>query len=117
MHELSIALSILDMAEEEAQRHSSAPESLHAIHLRLGPLSGVLKEALQSAYDLARESTPLPQCRLLIDDVPITAHCPLCNTDCTVASIQQLTCPHCGTPTPDILTGRELEVTALEFST
>jgi hydrogenase nickel incorporation protein HypA/HybF len=35
MHELSIALSIVDMAEEEAQRHEAR---VSAVHLRLGPL-------------------------------------------------------------------------------
>ena len=56
MHELSIALSILDLAAEEAERHGGR---VAAVHLRLGPLAGVVKDALVSAYDLAREGTPL----------------------------------------------------------
>jgi hydrogenase nickel incorporation protein HypA/HybF len=56
MHELSIALSILDVATEEAARRSGR---VLAVHLKLGPLAGVVKEALLSAYDLAREGTPL----------------------------------------------------------
>ena len=52
MHELSIALSIVDMAAYEMQRHDGA--RLHAIHLRLGPLAGVVKEALLSAYEMPR---------------------------------------------------------------
>ncbi len=73
MHELSIAMSILDMAEEEAIRRGGV--RVEAIHLKLGPLSGVAKEALLSAYDLARESTPLAACRLMIEEVPIVAYC------------------------------------------
>jgi Zn finger protein HypA/HybF involved in hydrogenase expression len=41
MHELSIALGILDVAGEEAQRHGGR---VAAIHLKLGPLAGVVKE-------------------------------------------------------------------------
>ena len=43
MHELSIALSILDLAAEEAGRRGGR---VVAVHLKLGPLSGVVKEAL-----------------------------------------------------------------------
>ena len=50
MHELSIALSLLDQVAEEAERRGGV--QVHAIHLRLGPLSGVVKEALLSAYEL-----------------------------------------------------------------
>ena len=49
MHELSIALSLLDQVAEEAERRGGV--QVHAIHLRLGPLSGVVKEALLSAYN------------------------------------------------------------------
>ena len=42
MHELSIALAILDAASEEAERHGGGVIS--AIHVRLGPLAGVIKE-------------------------------------------------------------------------
>ena len=57
MHELSIALSIVDMAAEEAERQGGR---VVAVHLKLGPLSGVVKAALLSAYELAREGSPLP---------------------------------------------------------
>lgn len=67
MHELSIALSILDVAEEEMQRHPGA--KLDIINLRLGKLSGVVKEALASAYELAREPSPFPLARLVIEEV------------------------------------------------
>ena len=57
MHELSIAMSIVDMASEEAERHGSP--RVDAVHLRLGRLSGVVAEALLASYDLACEQTAL----------------------------------------------------------
>jgi hydrogenase nickel incorporation protein HypA/HybF len=68
MHELSIAMSILDIAEEEAERHANA--RVEAIHLRVGKMSGIVKEALLSAYELAAEQTPFAQSRLVFEDVP-----------------------------------------------
>jgi hydrogenase nickel incorporation protein HypA/HybF len=115
MHELSVALSILDVAAEEAERHGSA--RVVAIRLRLGPLSGVVKDALLSAYELAREGSPLADAQLLVEEVPVVAYCPACAAERPVVSIQELCCAACTTPTPEVVRGRELEIVALELET
>jgi hydrogenase nickel incorporation protein HypA/HybF len=112
MHELSIALSILDLAAEEAERQAGR---VTAVHLKLGPLAGVVKEALMSAYELAREGTDLSTADLVVEEVPLMAYCPACAGPRLLASPQLLCCPDCGTPTPDVVSGRELEVVALEI--
>lgn len=113
MHELSVALSILDVAAEEAQRRGAA--QVIAIHLKLGPLAGVMKDALLSAYDLARENSDFATCALVIEDVPVVANCPHCNAPRSVVSIQEMCCEVCGTPAPDVVRGRELEISAMEI--
>src|SRR5262245_55064045 len=113
MHELSIAMSILDLATEEAQKQGSV--RVLGIHVRLGPLSGVVKEALLSAYELARESTAFEKAQLVIEDVPVLVHCPSCKTTRAVVSLQQLCCAECGAPSPDVVSGRELEIVAMEI--
>jgi hydrogenase nickel incorporation protein HypA/HybF len=115
MHELSIAMSILDLAAEEAQRRGA--RGVAAIHLKMGPLSGVVKEALLAAYDLAREASTINAAELIIDEVPLVVNCSICQTERTLTSPQELFCPACGTPTPDVVHGRELEVFALELET
>ena len=113
MHELSIALSILDVASEEARRQGAT--CVKGIYLRLGPLSGVVKEALLAAYELARETSELSEADLVVEDVPVQAVCPTCRTTRAVVSLQELFCAECGTPTPDVVSGRDLEVFALEI--
>ncbi len=112
MHELSIALSLVDVAAEEAERHGGR---VTAVHLKLGPLSGVVREALESAYGLAREGTPLAQAELVVEEVPLVAWCPACRREQTLSPRVGLLCPECGTLTPDVRTGRELEVVAIEI--
>lgn len=112
MHELSIALSIIDVAGEEARRLDAG--KVHAVHLRLGPLSGVVKEALLGAFELAREGTPLAGASLLIEDVPVRGHCPQCEDEVEVVSIQEIRCVACAAPVAPLVSGRELEVVALE---
>ena len=113
MHELSIAQSILDLATEEAGLHGAV--QIHRIHLRLGPLSGVAKEALLSAFDLAREYYACPGARLQIEETPLTAHCPTCGRAQELVSMQELRCADCGTPIHELESGNELEVVALEL--
>lgn len=113
MHELSIAMSILDLAAKEAKRHGG--ERVLEIRLKLGPLSGVVKEALLSAYELARENSPLEGTQLVIEDVPVLVECPTCRMIRPVISIQQMCCAACGSPSSDIVSGRELEIIALEI--
>lgn len=113
MHELSIALSILELAEEESARHDGR---VAAVHLRLGPLSGVVREALASAFDLAREGTPMAEAELVVEEVPVAAYCPACAVEVAPVSWLDLRCPGCGAPTPEVVRGRELEVIALEIA-
>jgi hydrogenase nickel incorporation protein HypA/HybF len=53
MHELSMALSIVDGALEELERRGLKHAS--AIYLRLGRLAGVDKDALQFSYNVASQ--------------------------------------------------------------
>jgi hydrogenase nickel incorporation protein HypA/HybF len=111
MHELSIAMSIVELAEEEAEQRGV---SVVAVHLKLGPLSGVVKSALVSAYEMACEQTVLEGSQLIIEEVPIRVYCPKCEASRTLTSIQRFSCPECRSPVSEVLQGRELQVTALE---
>lgn len=115
MHELSIALSLLDLIVEEADRQNGR---IVAVHLKLGPLSGVVREALASAFDLAREGTPESRVELVIEDAPLVVFCPDCSITHTLPTCLDLRCPACETPKaePEVVGGRELEVVALEIA-
>jgi hydrogenase nickel incorporation protein HypA/HybF len=113
MHELSIAISIVDMASEEAERHGA--DRVEAVHLRLGRLSGVVPRALIASYDLACEHTALAGSRLLIQDVPVLIYCTVCDASREVASMSSFSCVSCGTPSGQVVQGREIEVVGLEL--
>ena len=113
MHELSIATSMVEMAAEESARRGGV--QVLAVHLRLGPLSGVARDALLFSWDVACEDTPVAGARLVIEESPVVVHCPACRADRALAAGGWLCCPVCEAPTPDILQGDELEVVALEI--
>jgi hydrogenase nickel incorporation protein HypA/HybF len=104
---------MIDLAADEIERQGGG--RVVALHLRLGPLSGVIPEALLSAWDLACESSPLAGCRLVIENVPIVIDCRSCGGQRPVRSIQEICCADCGSPSTRVVTGREMDVVALEM--
>jgi len=101
------------MAEETAGQRNC--ERVNAVHLKLGALSGVVKEALLSSFELACEGTALEGSCLVIEEVPIVAYCPECRANRTLDSAQWFACPECRSPVYDVISGRELQVVALEI--
>jgi hydrogenase nickel incorporation protein HypA/HybF len=114
MHELSIALSMIEQIEEETARHGGG--MVETVYVRIGVLSGVDTQALRFAYELACDGTDLGTSRLEIESVPLLVYCPQCTTTHT-PDPQHILCPRCLTPEQEILQGRELEVRALEIAT
>ena len=112
MHELSIALSLIEGVLEQSEKRGGL--KVEAVHLKLGVLSGVDKEALAFSYTVAIEGTPLANSRLVIEDVPLAIHCPSCGGERTLSTMQDFCCPVCKTPAQEILRGREIEIAALE---
>ena len=113
MHELSIAISIVEMAEEEMDQRGAA--RVNAVHLKLGALAGVVKEALLSSFELACEGTGLEGSRLVIEEIPIVVYCHKCLASRRLDSIQWFACPECRSPVSEVIHGRELQVVALEI--
>jgi hydrogenase nickel incorporation protein HypA/HybF len=111
MRELSIAMGIVDAVMEESPRRGV---QVSAVHLRLGALSGVVKDALLFSYEVACPDTSLPGSQLIGLDVPAVIFGARCQRERQLPSVQLFLCPDCGTPTMDVRQGKELEVCALE---
>ena len=113
MHEISIAISIVERVTEETQSRGGL--TVKAVHLSLGMLAGVDEQALQFCYQAACDGTFLEGSRLVINTVAVVVYCPGCRVERVPASMQQLACAHCTSATT-IVRGCELEVAALELA-
>ncbi|MFV2068784.1 MAG: hydrogenase maturation nickel metallochaperone HypA [Pirellulales bacterium] len=114
MHELSIAHSMIELACETAQQHGA--ERVVKLRVRIGRLAGVVEDALRFSFGLAAEQTACQGAALEIEDVPVTVLCPDCGEPKVLAEIYRFRCPTCGTPTPKILGGQELELVSVEVA-
>jgi hydrogenase nickel incorporation protein HypA/HybF len=113
MHELSIAMNVIAIAEREG---AAAGGRIAAVHVQVGALSGVVREALAFSWEVASADSSVAGARLLIEEVPVSVYCDACVTEQTLPAAQPLICPQCGAATPDIRRGRELQVVSLEIA-
>jgi hydrogenase nickel incorporation protein HypA/HybF len=113
VHELSIAYNLVEAASKAAS--DAGARAVTVVRLRLGPLSGVVQNALQFGYDIATEDTLLEGSRLEIEEVQVIIRCDHCKCEVELPNIQVFRCPVCNTPSTQIVQGRELEIVSLEI--
>jgi hydrogenase nickel incorporation protein HypA/HybF len=114
MHELSIAISIVEAVLDKLEERGGG--AVETVHLKIGVFSGVDKDALDFAYDLACEGTALAGSLLIVEDVPLRIYCPKCAAEREALSMCQLCCNVCGFPAEKITQGKDLELKAFEVA-
>ncbi|MEM8680073.1 MAG: hydrogenase maturation nickel metallochaperone HypA [Planctomycetota bacterium] len=115
MHELSIANSLVTLAVEAIESANESDVIVDEVHVRVGALAGVVKEALHFCYDMATERTPLEGSTLVVHELPVVVFCPSCAEEIELPSIQRFRCTRCDQPTADIRQGQELELQSIHF--
>lgn len=94
MHEYSIVSALLARVEAEARAHGA--ETVHRIRVRIGELSGVERDLLEAAYELARERTLCEKAELEV--VPIEARWACSSCESAIPKGAILRCPSCDVP-------------------
>jgi hydrogenase nickel incorporation protein HypA/HybF len=112
MHELSIATSLVDLACDEVAGLRDV--SVYAIHVQIGVLSGVVRDALEFSFEAAATGMAIAGARLVIHDGAATIWCSSCQAEQTLGNIRARCCPVCQTPAPHLLSGAELQLLSLE---
>jgi hydrogenase nickel incorporation protein HypA/HybF len=106
MHELSIAHAVVSTVVAALP----SPDSrVLQVRLRIGELSGLVPAALEFAYDVAAQGTPLADAVLLIERSPIVIDCPACGRQ-ELTTSHVFRCPSCDQPCGNVVGGKELEI-------
>lgn len=110
MHEYSIVLALLDRVEKEAKTHGASTVS--RIHVRIGELSGVERDLLESAYELARQRTICDGA--VLEVVPVSPRwvCTVCETAIGNGGIPR--CTACDAPA-HLVEGDEILLERIEM--
>ncbi|MCE2611696.1 hydrogenase maturation nickel metallochaperone HypA [Flavobacteriaceae bacterium D16] len=112
MHEMSIALSIVKIAEEEARK--AKVTQFAAIDLEIGTLAGIEFDALDFVWEAAVQKTVLEKAEKRIIKIPGKANCSDCGQEFTLSFVYD-NCPSCGSYLKHIVQGKELRVKSLEL--
>jgi hydrogenase nickel incorporation protein HypA/HybF len=110
MHEYSIVQSLMGHIEAQARAHGAT--AVRHVAVRIGELSGVDPELLQSAYDLVRERSICAGAPLSITAVAAQWVCRQCSR--AVPSGGPLRCPACAAPAR-LVSGDEILLERLEL--
>lgn len=113
VHELSIALSLVQIASDAARE--AGAERVAAVYLEVGALAGVAPEALEFSFDIAARGTPLEGAHLVITPLPLVIYCTACGRDVEPIGPANVRCPICRTPSAIIRQGQELNLVSLEI--
>jgi len=111
MHEISLMQSALNAATRAAG--DAGATRIESITLRIGALSGVVRDALEFAFEVLKADTPASEARLVIDEVPVVCHCAECDADFEPSSMV-FECPTCGRLSSQIVRGREIDLVSME---
>lgn len=112
MHELSIALGIVKIAEDESRKANA--KAVKSIELEIGTMAGIEMVSLDFAWPVAVKDTVLENAKREIDLIPAKAKCLECQTEYDLEHTFDV-CPSCNSYFKDIYQGKELRVKALEI--
>jgi hydrogenase nickel incorporation protein HypA/HybF len=113
MHEIGIVQSTLNLAERHAR--DSGAGRIGGIRLRVGRMTGVVAEALEHAFAVLREGTMAREATLEVEWVAGVCWCLTCRAEFAAEGMLG-ECPRCGSPSPDVRAGMEMELVSLEVT-
>jgi hydrogenase nickel incorporation protein HypA/HybF len=113
MHELSIAMGIVDIAEKETAKAKA--NKVDIIELEIGTLAGIEFDALEFVWPSAVKNTVLEYATKKITIIHGEGQCSDCDTIFKLDNIYDA-CPNCKGYLKGIIKGKELLVKSLEVS-
>jgi len=112
MHEMSLALNIVELAEQAA-RDADATR-ITAIEIDVGEIAGVMLDALEFSLSVATRSTLAEEAKLTLHLIPGSAKCKDCGRTFHISE-RWAVCPLCGGLSFDILAGKELTIKSIDI--
>lgn len=113
MHEMSIALNIIDIATEHAKEDHAT--TIDSIELDVGVLSGILVDSLEFCFDAASRNTLAEKARLVINSIPADGKCNSCGTSFSISQWPD-PCPKCNSFLISISSGKDMKITSITIS-
>lgn len=112
MHEYSIVQSLLESCEEHARANDA--KKVTKVVVKIGVLSGVEPELLQTAFDTFKEQTVCHDAQFIINVQQIEILCNKCKANSTLQK-NEFACPKCQSVDLKVTDGEDMYLMSLEF--
>ncbi len=112
MHELSIVANLFEILDEQAKEKEA--KKIITVKLKVGKLSGVVPEFLETAFDVYKKETIAEGAMLKIEEVPLRVKCRRCGAE-TIKDDFIFVCSSCGSRELETLSGTELLLEKIEM--
>jgi hydrogenase nickel incorporation protein HypA/HybF len=112
MHELSIVASLFEILEEKAKEKKA--KKILSVKLKVGALSGVVPEFLETAFEIYKKDTLAAESKLEIEKVPFKIRCQRCGAE-MVRDDFVFICEKCDSRELKTLSGTELLLEKIEM--
>ncbi len=115
MHEMSIAQNLIQIIDEEMQKHEV--HKLNKVKVVHGQLSHIVPEALETAFEVLTQGTRMQGAAIALEEKPLRAKCRECGREFSPEGddLMIMTCPYCQTEFGhEILSGKELFIEEIE---
>jgi hydrogenase nickel incorporation protein HypA/HybF len=110
MHELTIALDILEIVRQAAEKN--AVDHVYEVQLEVGMFSGIDFEVLQFALEITVKETPFEKTIFTINRISGTGKCRSCQEEFEMQDLFSV-CPACKELPGSIIRGKELKVLSI----
>lgn len=110
MHELSLAQSIVQLAEQQARNHKAS--KIEELELEVGSLAGVELQSLEFALESCVKGTMLSEARIIRNDIKAEGRCGDCEAVFHVETLFS-PCPKCSSYAVKIVKGKELRIKSI----
>ena len=105
MHEMSIAVGLLESVLDAAADHGAG--RIEEVELEVGAMRLVVPEALEMAWSIVSEGTAAAGARLNVREVAVKAKCRACGSVFS-PEIGEFLCRRCGQADVDIVEGDDI---------
>ncbi|MDY0117330.1 MAG: hydrogenase/urease nickel incorporation protein HypA [Sulfurimonadaceae bacterium] len=112
MHEYSIVQSLIDTCEAHAKENNA--KRVTKVVLKIGVMSGIEPQLLQTAFDTFKEETICHDAELVLNVQKVLVMCKTCHKESTLEKFEYL-CGHCKSIELDIVDGEEMYLMQLEL--
>ncbi len=112
MHEYSIVQSLLESCEEHVKQNNAS--RVKKLVVKIGILSGVEPDLLQTAFDTFKEKTVCDGAEFIVNHQKIVVACLSCDEESTLEN-HEFVCPKCESNQLKVIDGEDMYLMSLEM--